>query len=66
MVSKVITEFNEQALLQDDDGTYWLGYFDPNLTHQNGEPDFVWECDIAKGATEQEALQDFGFWVEGK
>lgn len=35
-------EKTEELALFESDGTYWIGSFSPNMTHQNGEPLYAW------------------------
>lgn len=44
----VVTTVGNFAVLKDDaekyqDEPYWIGYFTPSLTHQNGEPLYLYE-----------------------
>lgn len=32
----------QDLALFESDGVFWIGSFNPNLSHQNGEPMYVW------------------------
>ena len=45
---------NRLALLRSDKTVYWIGVFDPRMTHQNGEP--LYYCLDGYYKTEGEGL----------